>query len=247
LNNPKLEGSNLLDCIPQTGQCPNNCLECYYNADGFFRTKDEPLIPTLEDAAGKIIRVNSGHDSNIQKELVLETTARYPKKFFNTSMPNFDFPAPVVFTCNGRDTDKSAMMVVDYLDNLMAVRFRTNPWNLGLLEAVMNYYTAQNTIPLTITFMRYTKLELIPEEHQESYEFKESILNTYYILKKEVQEQILTWERVQLGDIWSSDLGFYKDKGEIKKMVGMCGTSTSSLCKDCSRCEMLYNRITNKK
>ena len=26
--NPKLAGSGLVDCIPQTGQCPNKCLEC---------------------------------------------------------------------------------------------------------------------------------------------------------------------------------------------------------------------------
>lgn len=248
MNNPKLEGSNLIDCIPQKGQCPNDCLECYYNADGFFRTKDEPLIPTAEEVEGKIVRVNSGHDSNLQKDLVLETTEKYKRKFFNISMPDFNFPAPVVFTANGRDTDRSAMMVVDYLDNLMAVRFRTNPWNLPLLDVVMNYYTVQRMIPLTITFMRYSKIDSIPEVHREQYEFKESILNTYYILKKERRGQIVAWQQAQLGDAWSSDtgLGFWRDREEINKMIGMCGTPESSYCRDCGRCEMLYNRILNK-
>src|SRR4030043_2218245 len=119
MNNPKLLGSSIVDCIPQVGNCPNNCPDCYFNAPGFFRTKDEPLIPTLEEVADKIVRVNSGHDSNLQKDLVLEVTKQYPKKFYNTSIPNFDFPAPVVFTCNpGIYTDCAMMVVVKNLDNL---------------------------------------------------------------------------------------------------------------------------------
>jgi len=99
--NPKLKGTNIIDCIPQVGECKHQCPECFYNGGRFFRTLDEPWMPSLEEVGDKIVRVNSGNDSNSQKELVLEKTEQYRLKFFNTSVPNFDFPDPVVFTCNG--------------------------------------------------------------------------------------------------------------------------------------------------
>lgn len=189
-NNPKLIGSNILDCIPQTGNCPNNCSECFYNSSGFFRSKDTPLIPTLEEVGDKILRVNSGHDSNVQKELVLKVTEQYPRKFYNTSLPNFDFPAPVVFTCNGRDTDHSAMMVDTNLENVMMVRFRTNLWNLDLLDGVVRYYVALKNVPVTITFMRYADLSNIPLEYRKYYELRKSILNMYYCIHNDKKLEI---------------------------------------------------------
>jgi len=229
--NPKLEGSMMVECIPQVGQCPNNCLECYYNGGGFFTDKQTPLIPTLEEVGDKIVRVNSGHDSNIQKELVLEVTNKYPKKFYNTSLPNFDFPAPVVFTCNGRDTDYSAMMVVKNLRNVMMVRFRANLWNLDLLDEVVSFYA--HLIPVTITFMRYTDLANIPIKYREHYEIRKSILNMYYRLSKVKQMEIVE-----------------KYPGPMKgsfsqRMVGMCGTPDSSYCRDCNRCFWAYNRLVD--
>ena len=36
--NPKLVGSNIIDCIPQTGECPLKCTECFYcrNCEFFY-------------------------------------------------------------------------------------------------------------------------------------------------------------------------------------------------------------------
>jgi hypothetical protein len=231
-NNPKLKNSNIIDCIPQTGQCPNKCLECYYNAPGFFRTKEEPLVPTLEEVGDKIVRVNSGHDSNIQKELVLKVTEQYPKKFYNTSIPNFDFPAPVVFTCNGRDTDFSATIVTD-VSNLMAVRFRTNTWNVELLDAVVKFYAIERSVPLTITFMRYTLLDSIPDNHKRNYEIRKNVLNNYYCLKRDQQDRIVKRAKKQVS---------FFDESSEQLLVGMCGTLTSSYCVDCGRCEWAYER-----
>ena len=117
--NPKLVGSKLIDCIPQTGLCPNACPECFYNGGRFYRTLDEPLLPSLEQADGRIVRVNSGHDSNLSRDIVLAATADYEHKFYNTSLPEFGFPAPVVFTCNGREP-----LLVECPPNVMFVRVR---------------------------------------------------------------------------------------------------------------------------
>jgi len=236
IKNPKLEGSGIIECIPQIGNCPNECLECYYNGGGFFTNKKAPLIPTLEEASDKIVRVNSGHDSNLQKELVLKTTEKYPKKFYNTSIPNFEFPAPVVFTCNGRDTDFSAMMVVKDLKNVMMVRFRANLWNFDLLDEVVSFYTRQHGVPVTITFMRYTDLANIPPKYRSYYEMRKSILNFYYSLSSE--------ERSRIVEKYPEPME--EDSNFSKRQVGMCGTLESSYCKDCLRCIWAYDRLTHQ-
>jgi hypothetical protein len=226
--NPKLKGSGIIDCIPQTGYCPNGCLECYYNGGNFFTDRKTPLLPSVEEVGEKLVRVNSGHDSNLQKDLVLKSTSRYEHRFYNTSLPNFDFPAPVVFTCNGRDTDNSALMVVKGLENVMHIRFRTNLWNLDLLEEVIFFYTHVHYVPVTITFMRYTDIGNIPLKFREYYDFRKSILNMYYCLCKEKMIEISEKYAVH------------------SKIVGTCGTVESSYCKDCGRCVWSYSRMENK-
>jgi len=232
--NPKLIDSGIIDCIPQIGQCPINCdNNCFYNSDGFFTGKKEPLVPTLEEVGGRIVRVNSGHDSNIQKLKVLEATRQYPDKFYNTSIPNFDFPGPVVFTCNSRDTNYSALIVTKNIENLMMVRFRTNTWNLDLLKEVIDYYAYKNSIPVTLTFMRYKELKSIPESERDFYELSKNVTNSYYMLKPEYKDQIMAAHFDSLAP----------------KLIGRCGSSTSNFCKDCGRCIMCYKRFhdLNKK
>ena len=95
--NPKLAGSSLIDCVPQTGPCPNHCAECFYNR-AFYRPLTSSLMPSADEVGDKIVRVNSGHDSNLDHRHVVATTARYKRKFYNTSIPKFAFLAPVVFT-----------------------------------------------------------------------------------------------------------------------------------------------------
>lgn len=214
--NPKLVGSNIIDCIPQTGECPIGCEECFYNGGRFYRTLDRPLIPTLEETRGKIVRVNSGHDSNIQRRLVIETTKRYPHKFYNTSVPNFDFPAPVVFTCNGR----TLLLVENQLDKLMFVRIRTSIFNLKEVDLAVKHYLEERGIPVVLTFMRYYDGLKIPVKFRKFFVFKKHILNAYYCHTIAAHLQVL--ER-------------YKGKG-----VRMCGTPVSSFCADCRNCEFYF-------
>ena len=212
--NPKLVGSNLIDAIPQTGKCPGGCLECFYNGGRFYRTLEEPLLPSLEEVGGKIVRVNSGHDSNFQRDHVIESTKQYEHKFYNTSFPLFDFPAPVVFTCNGR-TPRFA----DCGENVMFVRVRANTWELELQDRLVEHYLEQD-VSVVLTFMRYYDLRNVKIGHHREYEWRHSILNDYCCIKSDAALEVL---------------GRYKGEG-----VRMCGTLASSLCVDCRNCELLY-------
>jgi len=222
MTNPKLSGSRLIDCIPQTGECPVKCAECFYNGGRFYRTLAEPLIPTLEEAKRRIVRVNSGHDSNIQRQRVLDATAWYPHRFYNTSIPRFDFPAPVVFTCNG-----PRLFLVSTPPNVMFVRVRTCSWNLDEVDRAIEFYQIGQGRRVVLTFMRYYNSEAVVQAGD--YEWRKSVLNDYWCPRPETIVRIL---------------GRYKGTG-----VRMCGTPTSSLCVDCRNCEFLYwdclRRITS--
>lgn len=214
--NPKMVGTNLIDAIPQTGECPMKCAECFYNGGRFYRALNEPLLPSLEEAKDKIVRVNSGHDSNIDREYVIEMTEKYPNKFYNTSLPNFDFPAPVVFTCNGRNL----ILAKKDLNNLMFVRVRTSIFDLETIDKAVNYYLVKHKIPVVFTFMRYYDGTVIPDEYKKYFVFKKHILNSYFCHTVEAHLKILEC---------------YKGVG-----VRMCGTPVSSYCVDCRNCELLY-------
>lgn len=225
-SNPKLIGSNIIDCIPQVGKCPNYCKECYFNVQGFFWPKNKPLIPSLEEVGDKIVRVNSGNDSNNQRDLVIQSTSQYEKKFYNTSIPKFNFPGPVVFTCN-RDDDHAD--IVDDSSNIMMVRFRSTPWNQGLLSNVVQHYVGEKQVPVTITYMRFRNMNNIPREYHKMYDVRIHVVNSWAILKPQYQVGLSSWYRIE--------------NDENKGMVGTCGTPESSLCKDCGRCEWAYERI----
>ena len=213
--NPKLVGTNIVDCIPQTGECPIQCPECYYNGGRFFRTLDEPWMPPSD--TNKIVRVNSGNDSNIDRDMVIAKTIHYKHKFYNTSIPNFDFPAPVVFTCNG---GKNSTLKLVKPDNVMFVRVKTTLWNVEDVDAAVNHYLKKYDCPVVLTFMRFYNGNLIPDAFKKDYEWRKSILNEYYCIK---QDAIL------------NVLNRYKGSG-----VRMCGTPVSSKCIDCRNCEYLY-------
>lgn len=229
--NPKLEGTNIIDCIPQTSYCPMKCTECFYN-NGFYRTLDEPLLPSLEDAEGKIVRINSGHDSNINRALVLSKTEQYKQKFYNTSNPQFFFPAPVVFTCNQEEDSMgredflwSANQL--YVENIMFVRFRVNTWNLNACDDAVEIFTGKN-IPVVLTFMRYKLYENVREI--ENYYYKKHIINSYWLIKE---------------DAFYSIVNRYKNNN----LVYVCGSKVygKSTCKDCLNCETLYWKKKNNK
>jgi hypothetical protein len=229
MSNPKLEGSNLIDCIPVGGKCKNDCKPCYYNDGGFYiDTTDNPLLPTLEDVGDKIVRVNSGGDSSLNFSQVKSKTTQYKKRFYNTSMPQRiqDFSAPVVFTCN--PANYKWFYALSSAKNLMYVRIRTTTWNVDTVNAAINHYTSID-VPIVLTFLRFPLFyvndlsEIYNMTHDCNYETKQSILNTYKIIKPD------QWKKVMIR---------YK---HIPSVLS-CGNPESSYCKDCGNCEDLYYR-----
>lgn len=219
--NPKLVGSGIVDCIPQTGECPNRCSECFYNGGRFFRTLDEPLLPSVEEIGDRIVRVNSGNDSNNKRELVLEKTAQYRHKFFNTSVPKLDFPAPVVLTLNPQHADDLALPA--YIPaNLMFVRVRAGLWDVEPVRRALDHFRGTG-VPVVVTFMRFYDREKIPQEPREwlgCYEWRKHITNAYWI---PIPEEIVRYMRQ------------FDGSG-----LRMCGTPWSSRCVDCGHCEEFY-------
>jgi len=220
--NPKLVGTNIVDCIPQTGNCPVGCPECFYNGGKFYRTLDKPLEPIV--LSNKIVRVNSGHDSNINRKLVLKKTKHYKNKFYNTSFPVFDFPGPVVFTCNGGKNEE--MKLIKPTKNLMFVRVRVAYWKLEEVDKAVDFYLKTYNTPVVLTFMRYYDDNRILEVAKDKYEYKKHILNSYYCLKQEAVLEVM--DR-------------YKQTG-----VRFCGTPVASNCLDCQNCEFLYWKCMRK-
>jgi len=226
--NPKLFGSSIIDAIPQTGHCPNKCNACFYN-NGFYRPLDKPQVPTVEEVGDRIVRVNSGHDSNIEKGLVLKTTEKYEKKFYNTSIANFGFPGPVIFTANPKEDKGFTACYPDtnkYFHKLMAVRFRVDTWNLYICDECVKHYTARG-IPVLLTFMRYPLYEQVVDIQH--YEFHKHIINSYYCIKEEAFNKIVAR---------------YADN----KLVQVCGKKYgNSYCKNCGYCQENYERAMGKK
>jgi len=84
--NPKQDGSNLFDCIPQIGPCPIGCNQCFYNRPGaFYVSIDQPIVPTPEEVGDGIVRMNCGNDSNNQRELVIRTASQYKHAFYTAT------------------------------------------------------------------------------------------------------------------------------------------------------------------
>ena len=234
MNNPKLIGSGLVDCVPQTGKCPHNCDSCFYNL-GFYRSIDEPLIPSIEESNDKIVRMNSGHDSALQKDLVLETSSKYKDVFFNTSTTDLNFPGPVVMTANpARLTDKSFHKIKNIPKNLMFVRARVNLWNTDVVRDIIEYY--QSKVPVVLTYMRYYDQESIPDgtfyfdcgeaKYKDLYTLKKHILRDYYSLSS---------------DDTRNDFNRYITEYLIcSNNIYKCGSHWSSLCFSCGNCIREY-------
>ena len=85
-----------------------NCAQCFYNRPGaYYVPIDKPHVPTPEEVGDGIVRMNCGNDSNNNRDLVIDTALKYGRFFFNTSIPNYDFPGPVVLTANPREEVES--------------------------------------------------------------------------------------------------------------------------------------------
>lgn len=233
--NPKFKGSGILACIPQTGLCPNGCKDCFFQSG---RSYLEPLIdnlphvPSLAMSIGRVVRVNDGHDSNIDRDIV-ETTVRvraYADYFFNTAMP-IDlelYSGPVVLTINpgfglfGDMTDRIFHRVENPPKNLMFVRVRVNTWNQNLaLEAVI-FYT-QLKIPIMLTFMAYHCVDAIPISQRPNYVKRIRTTNSYWAITTSAWRRLMDayrWEHL----VYSCG-----------KIEGLNGTTKCVRCGNCLR------------
>lgn len=207
MKNPKIAGSNIVECKPQVGYCKNNCNQCYYNRNEEYR--DASIVPV---DTGKIVRMNAGHDSNIQRDLVIATSTLYKHVFFNTSIPNFDFPGPVVFTANP-DEEKIAVFI-KIPKNLMFVRLRVSSTNLDHVQEAIGYYTSR-LVPVVLTYMAYYTC---PPSEPCCYEWRKRNINNYWCPTEMFKKDVL----LEYGN----------------RLVSNCG----NLCKDCETCETWYWR-----
>ena len=228
--NPKQEGSNLFDAIPQSGPCPLDCNQCFYNRPGaFYVDPAKPHMPPVEEVGDGIVRVNCGHDSNIDRELVIKATECYKHRFFNTSIPQFDFPAPVAFTAN-REEEKPVWTFPPATAtpaNLMYVRLRVSPTNLEHVDRGVAIW-AQQDVPVVLTFMAYYDRE--PGGCQEA---------------GLSQEECYTWKVRHVNPYWCATERFMRyvlsrEKAIGGRLVTMCGTPTSNWCRDCRNCETYF-------
>ena len=183
IENPKTKGSGILCAIPQKGVCPLGCKDCFFQSGRSYLEPLEinlPNLPPPELSINHIIRVNDGNDSNIHRPTVIGKTNCYPQRFFNTSIPNLDFPAPVVLTVNpALMTDREAHWINSPIPpNLMFVRVRTNTWNLILVDKVVQHYT-NYLVPVVLTFMAYYEETV---ELEKDYVYRKRILNPYWVI-----------------------------------------------------------------
>ncbi len=226
--NPKLEGTPLYDCIPQTGTCPVGCNQCYFNRpNAYYYPIDQlPLIPhpLVVSKNGGIVKMNCGHDSNIYQHKVIAAAEQYKHVFFNTSIPKLDFPGPVVFTANPKE-ERAAYYLDVIPDNLMFVRLRTSGTNLHWIDDAVCYYTAFD-IPVVITMMAY---------YTESPPVVGDIgLHT---------EDCYVWQKRFINSYWCPTEAFKRvvmRRYQNNRSVSLCGTLTSNWCRDCRNCESYY-------
>ena len=231
--NPKTKGSGIICAIPQTGLCPNKCDDCFFQSGrSYLEPLEEnlPNIPSEQEAEGRLVRVNDGNDSNYLREEVMAETGwpirDFKMKFYNTAIPrNFEkFDAPIVLTINpGKRTDESFYGFNDHQipKNLMFVRFRTNTWNLELLDRAVEYYSFKE-IPIVLTFMAYFTLFVRPG-HEKNYITRKRTLNSYWAITTEA------WEKVM------SKYKYNKWVYSCGKIEGEKGTSGCRHCGNCLR------------
>ncbi len=229
-HNPKQIGSPLFDCIPQAGPCPNDCSQCFYN-HGFYLPIHRGHFPRLSEVGDGIVRVNSGHDSNFEREWVILSTERYPKRFFNTSIPEFSFPDPIVFTANPQEEHKVPNHLrnipKNQLDRLMFVRLRVSSTNVSLVANAAEQW-GEAGVPVLLTFMRYFEEEAFEKQNKDEYVQRKHINNSYWCPTDHFMRAALRFVST------------------FNSKIEMCGAPRSSLCKDCLRCAKYYYKAKGR-
>jgi len=214
------------------------CNQCFYNRpNAFYADVNEPIMPTMEEVGDKIVRVNSGHDSNIDRDYVIKSTEQYPNRFFNTSIPKLDFPAPVVLTINAKE-EREPFLPQDGVDysNLMFVRIRVSASNLFHVDAAIMEWTSKG-IPVVLTFMAYYEYEpFVPGTVKygvggDCYEWRIRTLNSYWCATPAFIKHVLEREK--------DNASFEEDK-ELSRLVTICGGKEVQKCAKCKNCETYY-------
>lgn len=257
--NPKTDGSGIIACRPQIGICPNTCNQCFYNRpEAFYCDILEPYIPSPVDKSGlpieDIVRMNDGHDSNIQKDLVIETAQKYKHYFFNTSIPKLDFPGPVVLTVNPKEEEAPVLPqdivfkgtsgpkdIVEYYkqlkeglpSNIMYVRLRVSTTNLNHIEQAVSEWS-QNGIPVVLTFMAYYEETALPSMILPTDDTDADNVGICY-----------TWKQRHINSYYCPTRNYMAYVLKRMKKVGgrlvtMCGTLDSPWCRDCGNCKRYY-------
>jgi len=243
VKNPKLEGSRIWDCRPQTGLCPHKCNQCFYNRPNAFYTDiNSPSIPDPEEVGDDIVRMNCGHDSNINWELVIQTAVNYKNYFFNTSIQNLDFPGPVVLTANPKEEEEINMWRnLLFKDNLMFFRVRVSPTNYKFVEEFIDYISGSGK-PVVLTIMSY--YDQIPPGVTDDGYLTEDLQKIYDFTGKAYE-----WKVRHINSYWCPTPGMIKAYVRryftVNHMTYLCGTADSGWCKDCGNCELFY-RLTMK-
>lgn len=229
IENPKTKGSGIICAIPQKGECPNKCQDCFFQSGRSYLEpldKNLPNIPT--DFNNRIVKVNDGNDSNVNQDEVIEMTKHFPNRFYNTAIPRDleKFEMPVVLTINpGIMTDREFSKLELIPKNLMFVRFRTNAWNKQLLTEAVEFYSKKE-VPIVLTFMAY--FNHFPKEYefyQWTYTYRKRTLNSYYAITTNA------WEYIMF------QFKYNKYVYSCGKIEGELGTT---LCKHCGNCLREY-------
>lgn len=241
IRNPKQEGTCLFDCKPQVGLCPIGCNQCFHNRPGaFYVPIDKPHIPTPEEVGDGIVRLNCGNDSNNQRDLVIETAKQYKNFFFNTSVPRYDFPGPVVLTANPAEEDWTRYTLPDWqggewwspAKNIMYIRLRTSATNLDLVANAARVWTAA-LVPVVLTFMAY-------------YDAKPTVPDD---VSSCVGEPCYVWHVRHINSYWCPTKAFMRyvmSHYRNNHLVCMCSSIESAYCKDCRNCETHYIQTTKR-
>jgi len=170
--------------------------------------------------------MNSGHDSNLEKDLVLKTAKRYRRVFFNTMKNDLDFPGPVVLTINNVETVHGLHPSgVQRKDNLMFVRIRVNPDNMHLVLLDAISWTGHHVhviLTPTVYFDRPRQDEL--------YQYALGTWRPTNAFKTRVlrEVQASAGPLVKMIDDYDAQCVFYYGAWEAKK-TGSCAVMTEGL------------------
>ena len=245
--NPKTEGSGIICAIPQTGRCPNGCEDCFFQSGrSYLEPLDDnlPNLPSMEQAEGRVVRINDGNDSNVSRGLVEEVSELYQDAFFNTAIPTNlgEFSRPVVFTLNPGDmTDKDWYNMYPAPKNLMFVRIRVNTWNIkNVVDPAVEHYTKMG-VPIVLTFMAYYAEESIPSgmsnleeqdremyiplSNSECYMQRKRTLNSYWAIQTEA---------------WRLIMQRYEDYNLVYSCGHIEGEKGNTGCRYCGNCLREY-------